>query len=439
MLGYSRKGFGMKKLKILPIILLTSFLILSCSKRAIGYFVAIWPPEKSFIESGEVVKVISQSEIRNIYVLEKDGSKTREEIPKYTGRFFNKKKDAEKFSSQYNPYVDLFAYSETSLNIRVSPDVSSNREYRLRPNQVVKIINKMPEPSLLNNVSGYWMEVLTEDGFSGYCFDKYLTVYKQKSGLSQKNSDEKFLNSFFDNIWYPAAYMEIIDSEKIVIEKLSTGECLSPDRNNKKIVIQTGKERIEFSFSNILFLGNNTFGFAGSPVEIIFHSANKIYIKYTYMGVDYLSSYTTLEKPIAQYIEMEIGRRNSVLDLFYKRGRYLTSELYGAIKLEDKRKFIWTGYVNLVPDVIPFGYGSSGTIKNNYFLSDNINKNFDGILSFSFDTAGKEIVVAYIFVDNGVQFTHIPKSNIEGNIISSLPDDSHVFYFRQNLLPQNEE
>ncbi len=420
------------------IIFLISLFTLSCSGGAIGYFVAVWPPEDSSLKSGEVERVISQSDIRNIYVIEKKEDKKREEIPKYTGKFFNKKKETEKFLQQYEPYIDMFAYSEKSLNIRTSPDVSSGREYRLRPSQIVKIVSKLPEPAEVNNVSGHWMEVLTEDGFQGYCFDKYLTIYKKDSAISKEDNEEKLVNSFFDNIWYPSAYMEIISSGKVVIEKLKTGEGIFPDRNNKKIVVQTGKERIEFPFNNILFSSNNTLVFTGSTVEIIFYSSEKIYVRYVYMGVDYLSFYTILEKPIDQYAEIELERRNSVIDSFYKRGRYLTSDLYGSIKLEDKRKFIWTGYINLVPDVIPFGYGSSGTVKNNYFLSDSVTKKFDGTLSFAFDRSGKEINFAYFFVDNGVQFTYIPENAVENSMITSVSDDSYVFYFRQNSLPQEE-
>ena len=420
------------------LILLTLLFTSSCSKGAIGYFVSIWPPENSALKSGEVVKVISQSEIRNVFVVEKE-KKIREEIPRYTGRFFNKKKEAEIFFKQYEPYVDMFAYSETSLNIRNSPDVSSGREYRLRPSQIVKVISKLPNPSVVNNISGYWIEVLTEDGFDGFCFDKYLKVYKKESVLSKGDDEAKLVSSFFDNKWYPSSYIEIINSNRIVIEKLRTGEGLFPDRDGKKIIIQTEKERIEFSFRNMVFSGNNTIAFLGTPVEVIFYSPEKIYIKYTYMGVDYLSFYTTLEKPVDKYVEAEVSRRNIVMDLFYKRGRYLTSDLYGSIKLEDRRKFLWTGYVNLVPDVIPFGYGNSGTVKNNYLLAKNINKGFDGVLTFSFDTSGKEIILAYFYVDNGVQFTYISEKNIENNIITSVPDDSPVLFFRQNIRSQDAE
>ena len=417
------------------LLLLIALFSSSCSK-GVGYFVAIWPPEKSELKSGEIVKIISQSEIRNVYVIERKENKKREEVPRNSGRFFEKRKEAEKYLIQYRPFLDMFAYSETSLNIRNSPDVSSGREYRLRPSQIVKVINKLPNPSTVNNVTGYWIEVLTEDGFDGYCFDKYLTFFKQESILSREENEEKLMNSFFENTWYPSIYVDIIDSGKIVIEKLRTGEGFFPNKLNKKIVIQTAKERIEFFYSNITFSGNNAATFWGSPLEVIFYSTEKIYVKYTYKGVDYLSFYTTLEKPIDKYVEAEVDRRNNEIDLLYKRGRYLTSDLYGLIKLEDKRKFLWTGYVNLVPDVIPFGYGSSGTIKNNYFLSNSITKKIDGVISFSFDTSGREIIFAYFFVDNGVQLTYIPEKNIENAVIFSIPDDSHVFYFRQNLLPK---
>ncbi|MCL2792988.1 MAG: SH3 domain-containing protein [Spirochaetaceae bacterium] len=423
------KALILKTLLISIILLFSS----SCSRGGTGFFVAIWPPEESSLRSGDIVRVVSQSEIRNLFVIENEG-RIREEIPRYTGRFFTRRRDAEQFLLQYEPYVDMFAYSEVSLNIRTSPTSSAAREYRLRPGQVVKVISKLPEPYTVGNLTGNWIEVLTETGFSGFCFDRHLSFFERDSAVSTADYEEKFLDSFFTNRWYPSAYLDIINSGRIAIERLRTGEGLFPDKNNRRIVIQTERDRIEFSFTNIFFSGNSAI-FMGSPVEVIFYSTERIYVKYTHRGVDHLSFFTTLEMPVEHYVQEEIGRRNDAMDLFFRRGRHLVSDLYGSITLGDRRGFTWTGYVNLVPDVIPLASGSLGVVRDNHFLGRHLERRFDGVLAFEFDATRRAAVFAYVFVDGGIRFTHVSARNIENNIITSVPADSHILYFRQSLLP----
>ena len=92
-------------------------------------------------------------------------------------------------------------------------------------------------------------------------------------------------------------------------------------------------------------------------------------VKFVYNGIDYSSFYTLLDLSIDEYVNTEIARRDSVYSELYEKGGYLSSDLYGSIALKDNRKFIWTGYVNLVPDIIPFGYGITGRVENHYYLS----------------------------------------------------------------------
>ena len=420
----------MRAVIVLLILLFTS----SCSGRGIGFIVAIWPPEESALKSGDIVRVISQSEIRDLFIIE-NKERVIEEIPRYTARFFNRKRDAERFLQQYKPYIDMYAYSEISLNVRSAPTATASREYRLRPGQIVKVINKLPEPYIVGNAAGHWIEVLTESGFSGFSFDRHLAFFERDSIAFRGNSEVELLNSLFDNRWYPSAYLDIIDSGRISIERLRSGEGFFPDRDNRTIVIRTERERIEFSFTDISFSGRSAV-FMGSPAEVIFYSPERIYVRYTHRGVDHLLFFTTLERPIDEYVQEEIVRRNNAIDLFLRRGSYLVSDLYGTITLGERGRFTWTGYVNLIPEVIPFAFGSSGTIRNNYHLSRRLDGRFDGVLSFAFEPTGREIVLAYNFVEAGVRFTHVPERSIENLVVTSVPADSHVLYFRQSLLPQ---
>jgi hypothetical protein len=85
----------------------------------------------------------------------------------------------------------------------------------------------------------------------------------------------------------------------------------------------------------------------------------------------------------------------------------------------------------MVPDIIPYGYGNSGALKCSYILNESFKKDFDGVLSFLFDRVGKELVLAYFFVDNGVRFTYIPPEYIEKGTVTDVPAEPFVYFFRQ--------
>ncbi len=115
-----------------------------------------------------------------------------------------------------------------------------------------------------------------------------------------------------------------------------------------------------------------------------------------------------------------MARRNTVYQALYENGGYLSSDLYGSIVLKENRKYIWTGYVNLVPEIIPFGYGITGTVKNHYYLSDRLSRSYDGILSFVFEQSSEEVnFVYYMTGEEGIEMIYLPSDYIEEDIVEN--------------------
>ena len=235
----------------LKVLILLSLLTASCTGGREGYLVMLWPPEDSGFKAGEIVSVLTVSDIRDVYGIESAETKIREEVPRFMGRFFKKKKDAEEFRELFLPYKNMFGYSETALPVRQLPDPMSERVYRLRPSQVVKVFGKNPEMVTVGDLEGYWYQIMTDDGYEGYCFDKNLTIYEYSDDKSVEESGKDYLDNFFNNQWYPKSYFEAVESSRIVISRLETGEGIFPDRENSRIVIQTPDERIEYNYSSI--------------------------------------------------------------------------------------------------------------------------------------------------------------------------------------------
>ena len=419
--------------KLILLILIIIFTA-SCSGKRIGYVVMLWPPEEVKAETGEIIKIISQSDIRNVYVIEKKEDKYRAEIPKTSGRFFKKKKEAEIFASRFAEFKDTFGYSEKSIPVRAEPDSSSARVYKLRPSQMIKIIEKEEKEVTVGNLTGFWYKVLTDDGFEGYCFDKYLTLFEIESENLAESSEKDWLNDLYDNRWYPVKYKEIVESGRIIISRIKTGEGLFINPEKKQFVIQTEEDRIEFNYESITRVDERRYFLEGTPVEINFYPNNSINIKYVYEGIDYNSFYTLLDQSVNDYAAAEISRRNSVYQALYEKGGYLSSDLYGSIVLKRNRNFIWTGYVNLVPDIIPSGYGITGTVENHYYLSDRLAKSYDGILSFVFERNSEEInFVYYMTGEEGMELIYLPSDYIEDDLVDELPEIKEIYYFRQGI------
>ncbi len=420
----------------LKLILLILFIIFtsSCTGKRLGYVVMLWPPEDVKAETGEIIKVISQSDIRSVFVIEKKEDRYRAEIPKTTGRFFKKKKDAEEFAAVFDEYKNTFGYSDKSIPVRAEPETSSDRVYKLRPSQMVKIIEKGDKAETVGNLTGYWYRVLTDDGYEGYCFDKYLSFFELDSKNLAENSEKDWLNDLYDNKWYPAKYREIIESGRIIVSRIKTGEGLFINPGKKQFVIQTEDDRIEFYYEKISKVDERRYFLEGTPVEINFYPNRSINVKYVYNGIDYSSFYTQLDQSIDEYVSAETARRNSAYKELYEKGGYLSSDLNGSIALKSNRKFIWTGYVNLVPDVIPFGYGITGTVENHYYLSRELSANYDGILSFVFDQSSGEVsFVYYMTGEEGLELIYLPPDYIEEGVVERLPDIKEIYYFRQGM------
>ena len=165
-------------------------------------------------------------------------------------------------------------------------------------------------------------------------------------------------------------------------------------------------------------------------MSVIFYPDNRLYVTFVHGGIDYSGFYTLLDKSIDQYINEEQERRVRIIRELYSRGNSLISDLFGSIALRPGAKFVWTGYINLVPEIIPFGYGVSGSLKGEYFLSEQLAEEFDGIISFVFERTGDEIVFACSFAEDGIQFTHVPPDYIVDEMVAELPEERNVYYFR---------
>lgn len=426
---------AVRTFKITGILLFFTLLLTGCSGK-IGYLVIIYPEADSPLEAASVLSVKSESSLRNSYTVKSGTQKKYVEIEKFRGMFFKKKADAENYSKDFFPYRNMYAYSKKKVSVRSSPDETSSRVYILRESGIIKITGKEEKLVKIGDLEGYWYAVLTEDGVSGYCFDKNLLFFENtEHSMSEKDGSdsELYIESFFDNRWYPMEYRETIESPYCSLDILRNGEVLFADKEKHEVILRTKGNEIGFKYSEITETKDNNFVFEGTPLEILFYPGGKLFIRYAYKGTDCSGFYTLLEKDLKEYIKEETNRRSEAYALLIKEGSYFTGESCGTLVLEKGRKFSWKGCCG--PKEM------SGIVKNDFFISDSLKQNhkYEGALTFVFADSSKEMTFIYKKTGTGdLELIYIPDEYISEGIISAIPKDFKIFLFKQSAAPGAE-
>ncbi|MCK5672591.1 MAG: SH3 domain-containing protein, partial [Spirochaetales bacterium] len=143
----------------------------SCSKKFLGYGTILWAPDEVLLSTGQNVTVISESELADVYLITNDSSNEPVQIDRWRVSFFEDQIQAEENSLAISKYKNIYARNlKDGLLIREEPDINSNRAYKMRKNQILKVYGRTADISTIGQYEGYWYKVITEDGVKGYCF-----------------------------------------------------------------------------------------------------------------------------------------------------------------------------------------------------------------------------------------------------------------------------
>ncbi|MCF6335776.1 MAG: SH3 domain-containing protein, partial [Spirochaetales bacterium] len=156
--------------KYIRLITLASLLILiltfsSCGKKYLGYGTLLWSDNEEIIQTGKVVTIISESDLADIYLVNDGLSEESYQIDRWRISFFEERSEAEEKAQEIIAYKTIFARNlKDGLLIREQPDINSNRVYKMRKNQVLKVYGRMENMSTVGQYEGYWYQVLPKDG-----------------------------------------------------------------------------------------------------------------------------------------------------------------------------------------------------------------------------------------------------------------------------------
>ena len=344
------------------------------------------------------------------------------------------------------------SYAETlqdGLPIRNSPENGSQRVYRLRSGEVVKIMHPVEGVPAVgasgDPLPGQWFNVLTEDGTRGYCFSYRLRLFNHRAGElggivdGGGDATDTALDAIIAKKWSAAEYWNMINENKIIVEDLEKrwGFQFGEDTGIANIYV-SALDR-SFRYTGIRNEGGLKWRFEGTSLRFEQLGENQIKIEFkddsaASGGASFI--FYALPVDIKTLIEEEQDRRESVYKQLYTRSPVFFSEEYGSLYLTENRDFVWENFQALSPEVIPVSAMGRGRIDISYFLSDEFLSAYDGVLTFKFATVNgpvREVNFMYKFTVGGIALRHTRPSSMQSRVVVRLDTGTQEINFTAGI------
>lgn len=425
----------MKPLTRTFLLTFATLLLAACGNRPIAHGVLLWAPEESAFVNGALLEIIGESQLNDTYDVTTPDTEEVETLPMWRVASFEDQEEAIEYANSYAPQADSFARAlRQALPVRAEPDRLSPDVYRLRDNELMKVLDRAEEPSNEAGFEGYWYKVLTREGVQGWAFGYFLEITgdRQAEENGQDESEEiSDVERVLSNTWRPEYFREMINQNRVDLSRFRPNYGLFPDPDNGSIEIVLPEHSVTYTYDELYRAAPSRYGLEGSPVTIAIRSNDAISVQYTLNGREQSEVFVLLEREIPEIIEEELARRQELWEQFREPGNRLVSTAYGQIELLEGQRFTWTGYDRLTPTVIPSRAGQSGTVSFPLFLSEDLRGKYDGALLLTFEGDSGRVEVRFIYekTASGIRFTHVPREDVSENIVQREAFSPIVIFF----------
>lgn len=424
------------RLRALVCALLVPVVFLSCTGH-IGYGVMNWSVPESSLTAGDIVPVFIQSNIGKVYVI--GAGKKRIEVPLWQLTLYKSKSKAKKAASALSEY--RYAYASVKIDglpMRATPENTARQVYRLKEGQKIKILKKGEgAPVLAGNspLKGDWLEVMADDGTTGWCFSYNLTVFDERSAPAQgvaKNSSgpDSDRDNLLSRAWYPDSYRTMIESNQVDLDRVNPSWGFFPGNDSGVARVENADGVLTFPYTSIDKTADGAYAFTGSTLVVQVRRSDAIVAQYTdKAGKPQALYFASLDTTPSDIISAEQDRRDELLSRVRKVGPRFSSTSYGALQFLPDGKFLWSGWQLLSPSVIPSGAAGGGTVAIRCFLSPSLNAAYDGALTFTFDQSPARINFLYSLTPKGLKLEFVSESNIKDSVVQAQNLNPTVVFF----------
>ena len=450
-MNYPAPGKKQAVFLFLSVILL---LFLSSCSRLLGYGVLLWSSEDPPVPSGTVLPVYIRSNIDKVWVVGipkefrsgPDGI-DKFEIPLSQLELAGSKKKAIARAEAFSPYALLYAETlQDGLPIRDQPDNGARRVYRLKLGEIIKILSPVKGTVAVgatgDALPGEWYNVLTEDGATGFCFSYRLKLFEHAGGPltavrnEQGDTVDPVLEKLLSRIWSPESYINMISTRKIDLEELSNHWSFDPGPDTGIARIKTRELDRTFTYTKIRSTGTLSWHFEGTPLQMNLRSETTLAVQFTdNNGILRTLLFVALPSPVDDIILQETARRDGMFNSIFTQGPVYTSNNYGTITFREDRRFNWTGYMLLVPQVIPASALGSGAIDMRLYLSADLSERYTGAFTLNFDRVGGQglsVNFMYSLDSQGLRIEYVPQTSLDNITVARRASNPLVIYFYKN-------
>lgn len=429
--------------------ILSSFFLISCKDKVIGYSVVLWNNPEQEIKSGDVLPVYIKSNISHVYIAGKNlnlkENEQKIEIPLWQLTEPVKKSKLSSVKEKYQENARTYANVKTDgLPCRAEPVNTAKQVYRLRKGEIIKILYKGNGQSPMTGgkpLPGEWYKILTDNGTTGWCFSYNLDLFETDDNGNRiggndfvdEVQEDEIYKLIVSNVWYPEEFRSLIDLEDIDLSKIHPSYRFTIDEENKKVSLNTQKIHESWIYEGYSKIDDREYELKNISIKIIYRKADYIVVRYTdETGKPQDLNFVTIKEDLNEIISKEKQRRSEELMNLWYKGPY-SSQSYGKLSFTEDNLFKWTGFKLLVPSVIPAGSKNNGSAQIKYSVSKTLKKDYDGIVTFTFEGSSQEINFLYKMDDGGLKLEDTIGASFKGNQITSRGVSPVIIFFKRTF------
>jgi hypothetical protein len=456
------------------ILILTGIAVLaplSGCRRKLGWGAVLWaqqlPGEENAegIPSGIVVPVYARSNIEKKWIAgiprkyrPPEFTQTMIEIPLAQLHLTRTRIGAKHWiKANLGEYALMYAETlQNGLPIRTLPENGSQRAYRLRAGEIIKIISPVEGIPAVgasgDPLPGQWFNVLTENGTRGYCFSYRLRLFDYAGGSlgggaagTSGHGDDYALDTIIAKKWSASEYWDMINANKLIIEDLEKDWGFSFGEDSGIANIYVSSLDKSFHYSGIRRDNSLQWRFDGTSLRFQQISENQIKVEFDEQNDVFSATapnrsfiFYALPVKLNTLIDGEKARREALYKTFYTIGPVFSSETYGSIYLNENHDFIWENYDALSGIVIPLAAIGRGKVDFAYFLGEELTGLYDGIVTFKFASVNgpaREVNFLYKFNTNELKLANVWGEMIQNKTVERYepPAEEEPLVFRTGL------
>ena len=331
----------------------------------------------------------------------------------------------------------MYAQATAKHNIRPERNPQSSGAYRMKEGEVVKVISKDKEPTIIDGKSGYWVEVLSDDGYRGYSFDYKLNLFEMgKDGTTESQGGDLLtqLEELFATPFYPFYYNDFIKENRIDLSEINTENGLYLDEERENLIFKTADINIAFLIQNIEAQGKSRFSSSDNNLSITIINPDYLIVAFTYKEKNISFDMCKIEN-LANIAEAEKEARSKFYKKLLELGPTFSSSAYGTITFYADQSFVWNNFDQLVPSHISQSASTRGVVSFELHLTKECAAKYDDGLTLIFNSAkGGQLASFFIQLDEAnkaFRFYTVPKSIINAEKLATRDNPSpQIIYFK---------